>query len=264
MRVSRPSVACRLSSCGPPPCPSTVLMPTWCSIATCSIRPRVEVSSLNTAPPALMTNTLFLYMRMYGAALFRARTATDGSGRLMIIGEYSDKTLIQASMRCRTAICTTRRLKASRLTTARGPSRTSSATATLRRTGRQCMSLASGNAGANQRSRKYTSGRSTHRQTIQELRVGQRRCEPALAHAPVRQVAPQAKIGLDVAVIGGGAPLLGVQHTGAGELRCTVGSLGDGPAGRGGGQARLLHDLRRQCESVRPCDDDVHAPHRGH
>src|SRR5271169_1613093 len=85
MRVSRPSDACRLSSCGPPPWTSTVLMPTWCKIATCSIRPRVEVSSLNTAPPALMTNTLFLYMRMYGAALLSARTAMEGSGRLMII-----------------------------------------------------------------------------------------------------------------------------------------------------------------------------------
>ena len=54
-------------------------------MATCSIKPRVDTSSLNTAPPALMTNILFLYMRMYGAALFSARTATDGSGRLMII-----------------------------------------------------------------------------------------------------------------------------------------------------------------------------------
>src|ERR1700677_1083386 len=56
-------------------------------MATCSIRPRVDASSLNTAPPALMTNTLFLYMRMYGAALFRARTATEGSGRIIIIFE---------------------------------------------------------------------------------------------------------------------------------------------------------------------------------
>src|ERR1035438_4188677 len=64
-------------------------MPTWCRMATCSIKARVEISSLNTAPPALMTNTLFLYMRMYGAALFSARTAMEGSGRLMIIGKYS-------------------------------------------------------------------------------------------------------------------------------------------------------------------------------
>jgi hypothetical protein len=85
MRVSIPNVACKLSSCGPPPCTSTVLIPTWCRIATCSINPRVEASSLNTAPPALMTKILFLYMRMYGAALLSARTATDGSGRLMII-----------------------------------------------------------------------------------------------------------------------------------------------------------------------------------
>src|SRR5882672_10941296 len=85
MRVSIPSVACKLSSCGPPPCTRTVLIPTWCRIATCSINARVEISSLNTAPPALMTNTLFLYMRMYGAALISARTATEGSGRLMIM-----------------------------------------------------------------------------------------------------------------------------------------------------------------------------------
>src|SRR5882724_3287650 len=83
--VSNPSVACTLSSCGPPPWTSTVLMPTWCRIATCSINARVDISSLNTAPPALMTKTLFLYMRMYGAALLSARTATEGSGRLMIM-----------------------------------------------------------------------------------------------------------------------------------------------------------------------------------
>src|SRR5277367_4619141 len=60
-------------------------MPTWCRMATCSIKARVDCSSLNTAPPALMTNTLFLYIRMYGAALLSARTAMDGSGRLIII-----------------------------------------------------------------------------------------------------------------------------------------------------------------------------------
>src|SRR5277367_5372948 len=60
-------------------------MPTWCRMATCSIKARVDCSSLNTAPPALMTNTLFLYIRMYGAALLSARTATEGSGRLIII-----------------------------------------------------------------------------------------------------------------------------------------------------------------------------------
>src|SRR5258708_20519779 len=60
-------------------------MPTWCRIATCSIKARVDISSLNTAPPALMTKTLFLYMRMEGAALLSARTATEGSGRLIII-----------------------------------------------------------------------------------------------------------------------------------------------------------------------------------
>src|ERR1700723_666944 len=80
-----PSVACSISSCGPPPCTSTVLMPTWCRMATCSIKPRVDASSLNTAPPALITKILFLYMRMYGAALLSARTATDGSGRFIII-----------------------------------------------------------------------------------------------------------------------------------------------------------------------------------
>src|SRR6202041_3411443 len=91
MRVSMPNVACKLSSCGPPPCTSTVLMPTWCSMATCSIKPRVEASSLNTAPPALITKILFLYMRMYGAALLSARTATDGSGRFMIIFQNTPK-----------------------------------------------------------------------------------------------------------------------------------------------------------------------------
>src|SRR5690606_32681919 len=45
-----------------------------------------------------------------------------------------------------TAICTAMRLKASRITTLRGPSSTSSATATLRRTGRQFMKWQFGSA----------------------------------------------------------------------------------------------------------------------
>src|SRR5262245_35677237 len=43
--------------------------------------PRVDCVSPNTPPLALMTNTLPLYMRMYGAALRSARTATEGSVR---------------------------------------------------------------------------------------------------------------------------------------------------------------------------------------
>src|SRR5512138_3788779 len=58
-------------------------MPTWCRIATCSIKARVEEASPNTPPLALMTNTLPLYMRMYGAAPRSARTATEGSERSM-------------------------------------------------------------------------------------------------------------------------------------------------------------------------------------
>src|SRR5690349_9810876 len=50
-------------------------------MATCSISVRVDSTSPNTPPLALMTNTLPLYMRMYGAALRRARTATEGSER---------------------------------------------------------------------------------------------------------------------------------------------------------------------------------------
>src|SRR5271165_1865864 len=58
-------------------------------MATCSIKAREDASSANTAPLALMTKTLFLYMRMYGAALLSARTAMEGSGRLFIIMDIS-------------------------------------------------------------------------------------------------------------------------------------------------------------------------------
>ncbi len=51
----------------------------------------------------------------------------------------SDHRQFPLSNRCSTAIWTTMRLAASRITRLRGPSRISSATATLRRTGRQCM-----------------------------------------------------------------------------------------------------------------------------
>ena len=75
-------------------------------MAICSMSARVATASPNTAPPAFTTKVLPLYMRMYGAALRRARMAADLSGLCMIIGFLSQR----ASRRCSTAICAGMRL----------------------------------------------------------------------------------------------------------------------------------------------------------
>src|SRR5580692_4410604 len=159
MRVSIPNDAWRLSSCGPPPWTSTVLMPTWCRIATCSIKARVEISSLNTAPPALMMKTLFLYMRMYGAALLSARTATDGSGRLLIMA--TPQRLCQHAMQ----------------------------NGHLHRQTIEGLAL-------DHRSRAVENlvgdrDVAAHRQAVHELGVGQRAREPTLAYAPIGEIGAQ-------------------------------------------------------------------------
>ena len=169
----------------------------------------------------------------------RALQRAHGDGR---IGSAHDHEILrtwalQASMRCSTAICTGRRLKASRLTTARGPSRTSSATATLRRTGRQCISFASGSAPSNQ----------------------------ALAHAPVGQIGAQPRIRFGVAVIRGGSPLLGVQHAGAGERRRTIGGFGERAAGRApppGARSSMI--CGGSANPSGPQHHDFHAAHGRH
>src|ERR1022692_4789311 len=93
-------------------------------------------------------NLAFVHANV-GRRAFQGAHGDRGIRSILEHRNHSAAGTVDASMRCRTAMCTTNRLKASRLTTARGPSSTSSATATLRRTGRQCMSLASGNAPAN-------------------------------------------------------------------------------------------------------------------
>src|ERR1035438_51861 len=161
MRVSMPSALCTMSSCGPPPCTSTTLMPTWLRIATCSMSPRVEASSANTAPPALMTKTLPLYMRMYGAALFSARTAMDGSGRFMIIVCLFSATMGRSSQHA---------VQNGHLhhQTIQGLALDDRA-----RTIEHFI-----------RHRHVAS----YRQAMHELGVGRASLEPALAHAPIRQI----------------------------------------------------------------------------
>src|ERR1700678_4463885 len=182
MRVSMPSDACKLSSCGPPPWTSTVLMPTWCRIATCSINVRVDISSLKTAPPALMTNTLFLYMRMYGAALLSACTAMEGSGRLIII-------VIPQTVRSSQHAMQNGHLYRQ---TIEGLALDHRARAVQNFIGDRDVAA--------------------HRQAVHELGVGQRARKPALAHAPIGEIGTQPRVRLRVAVVHGRAPLLGVQH----------------------------------------------------
>src|SRR5688572_16476943 len=85
MRGSMPSERCISSSCGPPPCTSTTRMPRWCRSAICSTSERVPARSPKIAPPALMTKTLPLYRRMYGAAPRSAAITADWSIRWVTI-----------------------------------------------------------------------------------------------------------------------------------------------------------------------------------
>src|SRR6185312_9514702 len=171
MRVSIPNAACTESSCGPPPCTSTVLMPTWCRMATCSIRARVDASSLNTAPPALMTNTLFLYMRMYGAALLSAGTATEESGRLMIIEVLRNET------------------------------RSGQHAVQNGHLHHQAIEGLALDHGARTIQHFIGDGDiAAHRQAMHEFGVGPRPREPGFAHAPIGQIGAQARVGLGVAV----------------------------------------------------------------
>src|SRR3984957_11502576 len=173
-------------------------MPTWCRIATCSIRPRMEASSLNTAPPAFMTNTLFLYMRMYGAALRSARTATDGSGRFLTI-EFlrSSGSLGQHAVQDRG----------------------------LHHQPIECLEFYRGARAVEDLVRHRDIA--AHGQAVHELGVRLGRGEPALVHAPVLQSGAQARIRFGVAVVRGRAPFLRVNHMRALERRRAVRSLRD-------------------------------------
>src|SRR5215212_3330445 len=66
-------------------------------MAICSTSVRVVSVSANTPPPALMTNVLPLYMRMYGAALRSARMARAWSLRFNIMSSGSFEHSIQHS-----------------------------------------------------------------------------------------------------------------------------------------------------------------------
>src|ERR1022692_595921 len=166
-------------------------------MATCSIRARVELSSLNTAPLALMTKTLFLYMRMYGAALLSARTATEGSGRLMIIhilqsfsgsGEHA----VQNGHLHRQAI------------EGFAPYHGARAVQDL---------IGDGDIAA-------------HRQAVHELGIGHGSRKPAFPDAPIPKLRTQPRIALEIPVTPAGAPFLGIQHTRATERGRAIGGLG--------------------------------------
>src|ERR1700691_4886454 len=152
-------------------------------MATCSIRLRVEISSVNTAPPALMTNTLFLYIRMYGAALFKARTAIEGSGRLIIIANSSSngrsgQHAVQDGHLHRQTI--------------------------------EGLELDHGT-----RAVEHLVGHRdvwAHRQAMHQLGLGPRAGETRFPNAPVSKIRPQARIGFRIAVVLGRSPFLGVQH----------------------------------------------------
>ena len=58
-----------------------------------------------------------------------------------------------------------------------------------------------------------------HGQAVHQLRIGQGSCEPALAHAPVREVGAQPRIRFHIAVVRRRTPLLGVHHARARERR---------------------------------------------
>src|SRR5450631_2581878 len=55
-------------------------------------------------------------------------------------------------------------------------------------------------------------GVASHRQAMHEAAVNARGREPAFPHAPVREGAPQARIGFGIAVGCRGAPLLRINH----------------------------------------------------
>src|SRR5690606_30026222 len=73
-RLESPSRSDSWVAWGPPPCTSTTRMPTWCRMPICSTSARVESADVNASPPAFSTNTLRLYIRMYGTACRRAVT----------------------------------------------------------------------------------------------------------------------------------------------------------------------------------------------